>query len=296
MKDKILRAFERADKLKIAFIGETIIDEYRYVKVLGKSSKESILSVVDTDEPVEIFEGGVIAASKHGEFANVEVYTDIGQHVRIMRYLDVDSKSKLFVTHSRQQMPSRDFNDVEADVAVILDFGYGLINTKTPGVAFLSKIKFHAINVQTSAANYGFNLFTKYKSAVDFLCVNIGEARLGLGMQHEHYDMVARRIGGCAKRTAITMGKLGCIVVNFKPSSDSYNIRHIPAVTKSSIDTVGAGDSFIAVTAPLIAAGLELETAALVGNIVAAIKINILGHRRHVTRNEIIEYMEKVLK
>ena len=168
-------------------------------------------------------------------------------------------------------------------------------------VAFLPKIKFHAVNVQTSAANYGFNLFTKYRGAIDFLCVNIGEARLGLGMQHEHYDMVARRIGGCAKRTAITMGKLGCIVVNSKPPPGSYNlsahdIRYIPAVAKSSVDTVGAGDSFIAVTAPLIAAGLELETAALVGNIVAAIKINILGHRRHVTRNEIIEYMEKVLK
>ena len=301
MKDKILRAFERADKLKIAFIGETIIDEYRYVKVLGKSSKESILSVVDSDEPAEIFEGGVIAASKHGEFANVEVYTDIGQHVRITRYLDIDSKSKLFVSHSRQQMPSRDFNDVEADIAVILDFGYGLINTKTPGVAFLPKIKFHAVNVQTSAANYGFNLFTKYKSAVDFLCVNIGEARLGLRMQHEHYDMVAKRIGGCAKRTAITMGKLGCVVINSKPPPGVYNlsahdIKHVPAVAKSSVDTVGAGDSFIAVTAPLIAAGLELEAAALVGNIVAAIKINILGHRRHVTRNEIIEYMEKVLK
>ena len=120
-------------------------------------------------------------------------------------------------------------------------------------------------------------------------------------MQHEHYDMVAQRIGGCAKRTAITMGKLGCIVVNSKPSPGVYNlsahdIKHVPAVTQSSVDTVGAGDSFIAVAAPLIAAGLELEAAAFVGNIVAAIKINILGHKRHVTRDEIIKYVEELLK
>jgi bifunctional ADP-heptose synthase (sugar kinase/adenylyltransferase) len=58
---------------------------------------------------------------------------------------------------------------------------------------------------------------------------------------------------------------------------------------------MGAGDAVMAVTAPLIAAGLDLSSAALVGNIVGAIKVSILGHRRHVERNEIIRTVEALL-
>jgi hypothetical protein len=41
---------------------------------------------------------------------------------------------------------------------------------------------------------------------------------------------------------------------------------------------------------------LDLEIAALVGNVVGAIKISILGHRRHVGRQEIIATLESLLK
>jgi hypothetical protein len=51
----------------------------------------------------------------------------------------------------------------------------------------------------------------------------------------------------------------------------------------------------MAVTAPLVAAGLDMACVALVGNIVGAIKVSILGHRRHVERQEIIQTLEALL-
>ncbi len=45
----------------------------------------------------------------------------------------------------------------------------------------------------------------------------------------------------------------------------------------------------------LVAAGLDMACAALVGNIVGAIKVSILGHRRHVGRQEIIQTLEALL-
>jgi len=68
-----------------------------------------------------------------------------------------------------------------------------------------------------------------------------------------------------------------------------------PALAQGGIDTMGAGDAVMAVTAPLIAAGLDMACAALVGNIVGAIKVSILGHRRHVGRQEIIQTLEALL-
>ena len=60
-RDQILRAFDLADELRIAFVGERIIDEYQYVQALGKASKEPMLAVVH--KSTEQFEGGVMATA-----------------------------------------------------------------------------------------------------------------------------------------------------------------------------------------------------------------------------------------
>ena len=68
-----------------------------------------------------------------------------------------------------------------------------------------------------------------------------------------------------------------------------------PALADGGVDTMGAGDAVMAVTAPLVYAGLDLELAAFVGNVVGAIKIGTVGHRTHVKRNEIIQTVEALL-
>ena len=76
---------------------------------------------------------------------------------------------------------------------------------------------------------------------------------------------------------------------------DGTRIAKIPALVGHGIDTMGAGDAFLAVAAPLIAAGLEMEPAAFIGNIAGAIKCSILGHRRSVSRKEILQTAEALL-
>jgi len=61
------------------------------------------------------------------------------------------------------------------------------------------------------------------------------------------------------------------------------------------LDTMGAGDAFLAVAAPLVATGLEVEAAAFAGNVSGAIKTTIVGHRRNVRRNELIQTVEALL-
>ena len=49
-------------------------------------------------------------------------------------------------------------------------------------------------------------------------------------------------------------------------------MHSIPAVARKVVDTVGAGDAFLAVTAPLVAAGGERDRVGFIGNVVGAFK------------------------
>ena len=293
----ILKAFDEADQLKISFVGEVIIDEYRYVQGLGRASKEMMLATVEVGN--ERFEGGSIAASKHGEWAGAE-WMATGENIRKTRYVDRDFNRKLFDVYSakkillsenRRQHFRKHLIDVvdHSDVVIVMDFGHGLLGEYERGLLYESD--FLAVNAQSNAGNYGFNLITKYNLA-DLICIDDPEARLAAGMQEEEIEVVIR--DGLSSKIAcdhflITHGKFGSAY------RDGLGFGVAPAFSSGGVDTMGAGDAVMAVTAPLVATGLPLEMAAFVGNIAGAIKTSIVGHRRHVGRQEIIQTVEALL-
>lgn len=298
-KDKIFKAFERADQKSILFVGEQITDVYRYVQGLGRASKELMLATVETGH--ETFDGGVTAAAKHGEWTKVSTLTS-PYPITKTRYVDGDFNKKLFDVYSAKEVsltaPERavfrdNLQDAMAihDVVVVNDFGHGLLGDLERNL--LLHAGFLAVNTQTNAGNYGFNLATKYKRA-NYVCIDDPEARLAAGMQREPISSVAVTLSqkmDC-KRFLITHGRFGA---DWFYHQSTFQVGRAPALAQGGVDTMGAGDAVMAVTAPLIAAGLDMASAALVGNIVGAIKVSILGHRRHVGRQEIIQTVEALL-
>lgn len=297
--DQILAAFDKADKLKIAFIGETIIDEYRYVSPLGKPAKECIIATVETREK-EAFEGGVIAASKQAEWLNTNVITSC-QAMRKTRYIDPAYTRKLFEVYSDREIElnpgqrSRLQCEIEEaihehDVVVVLDFGHGLLGGAERSMLMGGDV-FLAVNAQTNTGNYGYNPITKYTKA-EYACIDEPEARLATGLQIDplFHVMGALKADRSYDDIIITNGRLGSFV------STQTMPRQVPAFLINGIDTMGAGDAFLAATAPLIAAGLPAEAAALVGNVAGGLKVGIVGHRAHVTRQDLIATIETLLK
>lgn len=298
--DRIRAAFDRADQMAITFIGETIVDEYRYVTPLGRPVKEFCLATVKARES-EAFLGGVVAASKHAEWAKLNVLTNSNVTITKTRYVDSAFNRKLFEVYSDRELeliPTQrakfQMELAEAvkssDVVIVLDFGHGLLGA--PEREMVAASRFLAINAQTNTGNFGFNPVTKYMRA-DYVCVDEPEARLATGMQIEPIRDVASKLAETmhAQNTIMTNGRSGCLSC-FR---HGYPI-HTPAFASNGIDTMGAGDAFLAVTAPLIAAGLDLEAAALVGNVAGALKVSIIGHRRHVGRDELLQSVEALLK
>jgi len=90
---------------------------------------------------------------------------------------------------------------------------------------------------------------------------------------------------------SVTMGKNGCLVW------DRENGFHeVPAFAHTPVDTIGAGDAFLAVTSALFAAGGAARDVGFIGNIVGGIKISVVGHRSAVDKAAVKKAIVSLLK
>ena len=210
---------------------------------------------------------------------------------------------KLFEVYFFEDSPlpaplQQEFNDLVAaragdyDMVIASDFGHGLISPSTIEV-LLDKSRFLAANTQTNSANLGYNLITKFRKA-DFVCIDAPEAQLASRDKFSPVEVIAAeklpKMIDC-DRFVITHGREGCVAYE-----NGKGLTIIPAFTKTVVDTVGAGDAFLAVTAPLAAAGARIEDIGFIGNAAGAMKVGILGHRGYIEKIPLMRYITTLLK
>lgn len=273
------------DKVKgyrVLLVGDAIIDEYVYVRPQGKSPKENIIS--NRILRSERFRGGVWAAAKHveGFCADVSHFSGLPTITK-RRYVEDATIRKLFEVHEEGRRAAFAWPESVAgyDVAIITDFGHGAV-TQMMRDDLTANAKFLAVNAQTNSANHGFNLITKYPRA-DYVVLDELEARLAAHDRDSPIENVIDRLG--YGRIVVTLGAMGSVGYH-----NGIFVRE-PAVSKSVVDTMGAGDAFFCVTAPLAAAGADIRTLCRVGNAAGAIKCGVVGHREAVTRESLLGAM-----
>lgn len=321
---------ERVRDMKVLVVGDAIVDEYRYVVPMGRSAKENMIATLYKDR--ELFAGGVIAAANHvAAFCReVEILTALGSvdsHEAFLRdhlkpnvsmwaaevggapticksrFVDQSYLRKLFEVYVMDDTPLSGEPEErfiaairekapKADLVIVTDFGHGLI---TPRVirALTESARFLAVNAQSNSANVGYNLITKYPRA-DYICIDAPEARLAISdkwadIDHIISEFLPARID--CDRMIITNGRYGCVT-----RGPDEPLVHIPAFTRTVVDTVGAGDAFFAVTAPMVAAGAPLSQAGFIGNVAGALKVGIVGHRKSVEKGSLLKYIQTLLK
>src|ERR1700730_804614 len=272
-------------------VGDTILDEYIYVEPLGKPSKENIISTRYLER--EIFCGGVGAtANLVGQFCgSADLVTVLGgaespedfvrgslaPKVNLMpfyregarttvksRLVDPGYVRKLievaYLVDTPLPMPTQTAINEKIDqvighydMVIVNDFGHGLIDEELIEI-LCRKARFLAVNTQTNSANRGFNFITKYPRS-DFICIDEPEARLAAADRYSPIETVI-----CNKLLAridcstiiVTHGKLGSVIV-----AAGHGIQCIPALIDQAIDTIGAGDAFFSVAAPLVGSGCD---------------------------------------
>ena len=330
MLDELPGLIDKIKDFRVLFIGDAIIDDYNYVSAMGKSPKENIIATLFGER--EVFAGGVFAAAKHvADFCReVEIITVIGDNceyeellraslpaniklhalrrpglptTRKARYIDKSYLRKLFEVYYMDDSPlaaaqERELDRIivdradEFDLVVVTDFGHGLL-TRSVIDTLQKHARFLAVNAQSNSANMGYNLITRYARA-DYICIDAPEARLAVSDRvSEVEDITSKELPSRidCPRIVVTHGKNGCIGYE----KDKGTV-HVPAFTKTVVDTVGAGDAFFAVTAPLAAAGGRMGQLTFVGNAAGAIKVGIVGHRRSIEKVPLLKFLTTLLK
>lgn len=325
-----LELLDKIRDMRIMMVGETIIDEYQYVFPMAKAPKENMLATRFVDR--EVFAGGIVAAANHlASFCKeIEIVTCLGSRdryedmvrdslapnikittltqenaptLRKTRFVENTYMRKLFEVYDYQDEAvspelARSLNAIieeragNFDLVSVTDFGHGFIGRSTVDTLVRSA-PFLAVNTQTNSGNLGFNLISKYPRA-DFICLDALEAQLATRNRHSDLTSIASEHLPAIVDTnnvIVTHGKHGCVAY-----SKGGEAQTIPAVAGEVVDTVGAGDAFFSVTAPLVAAGAPLELAGLIGNVIGGLKVGIVGHRKSVSKVDTVKALTALLK
>jgi rfaE bifunctional protein nucleotidyltransferase chain/domain len=315
---------------RVLVVGDAIIDECQYVLPMHKTPRDDVIATCHQDR--KLFVGGVFAAANHvaSLCRQVDIITCLGdsdRHENLIRqslkpnvglegftrpgartalkrcFVDPSCMRKLFEVYLTNDGPLAIDVQKEVDLAIAkmassydvviaTDFGHGLLAASSIK-ALTEHSKFLAVTTQSNSANSGYNLITKYPRA-DYICINEAEARSAVGDRFSSISDVTRRLMEehveCSK-IIVTRGKDGCFAL------ESDGIAHtIPAFSEDVVDTLGAGDAFPAVTAPLVAAGGSLSRIGLVGNVAGALKVEIVGHRRSIEKASLVNGIVGLLR
>ena len=320
----------RLDTLKqtrVLVVGEAIIDEYHYCIPDSMSNKSPTLSA--RFESAEIFAGGVVAVGHHLAGLSKDVHLLAGSGVnseddgvthhlrhgvtatvikrpdapavRKRRFVHRFLNQKLFeVTFledrpllpetQREMLAAIEELAPQADVVIALDFGHGFF-TQPVVEKLREKSKFLAVNAQINSSNRGFNSIRKYKGA-DYISVDEYEIRLPYGDRYGSLESLIDQLNcetGCL-RINVTLGNNGTIYF------DESGFHRAPVFTSNVVDTMGAGDAFLAVTSLLVHSGAPAELVPFIGNCMGGLMTQIIGHRTPVDAVSLYKFITTLLK
>jgi rfaE bifunctional protein nucleotidyltransferase chain/domain len=328
--EDILGYLDAIRPLRILTIGETIIDEYQYCETMGKSGKEPILASRYISS--EKFAGGILAVANnasafsdsvtvltllgdqdsHDEFIRERINPNIDLKFLRMknsptilkrRYIEMYPFQKLFELYIMN--PSEgDITQSDAicgqlvdilpmiDVVIVTDYGHGMLTNEVIST-LCTQSKFLAVNTQTNAANQGFNTISKYLKA-DYICISEKELRLDArSRRNDDLDKILKSLSikmSCDK-ILVTRGAEGSVYFHAQEG-----LVETPPFTNKIVDRVGAGDTVLAVTAPLASMNIPAEVLGFIGNVVGSQAVSTVGHRHSIEHTPMIKFIESILK
>lgn len=274
---EVLGWLEKAQFCRTVVVGEAIIDEYITVAVEGKSTKSNLVTY--SWKGGKRYDGGSYIIADHAQAvcATVKRVDNAQVDFTKRRYILESDGRKIFEVassdHYERIEPVNPVSFKFFELVLIADFGHGLILPQEVG-PLVKAAPFLALTVQANSLNYGYNLLTKWPRA-DYMVCDEDELRLAYRDRITDIAQLAiqerERLG--ARYVAVTMGKRGCLVC------DKTGYVVAPAIGIKPVDTLGAGDAFLAVTSPLAWAGAPKEILTLVGSVTAAIKVGLEGNQ-----------------
>lgn len=313
--------------LRVAVVGDAIIDEYHFVRPYGMASKSA--SIAAQFLSAERYAGGALAIANHvaGFCRSVNLVTGLGAGdsddfvrrslqsnvvpfivhrddaptVVKRRFVQPYLVTKLFEVayfNDRTLEPQMDRRVADhlqellrdQDLVIVADFGHGFMGPATKAVLGSSPT-FVALNTQTNSINYGYNLVFDYPRA-DYVCIDEEECRLACRDRYGPLEPLIENVADTlnARVVTITRGFQGSVVYERGGVA-----RRTPVLSEDVVDSVGAGDALLSITAPCVAVGTNPELVAFIGNVAGALATRIVGNKTPLDAHELVSFVREIL-
>jgi cytidyltransferase-like protein len=327
--NEVIQKIKDLAAMKVLVIGDAINDVYNYCEAMAKSPKESVVSTKFLTQ--ESFIGGALIVANHiaGFCDQVTLVTCIGGEMGANdRYISSQLREnvgerffkrndaptiekhrfvdpflrKLFAIQYLNDSPLPP--DVESeviqylqehieeyDLVVVADFGHGFIGRELIELV-CGRSRFLAATVQTNSANIGFNLITKYPR-IDYACLDTLETRLACHDRYGKLEELVPRIGQLlhCSNISVTRGNDGALTYQ-----EGKGFFEIPPLTNNAVDSLGAGDAFLSLTAPCVAKRYPMDLVGFIGNAAGALHVQVVGNKEPISQMALFKFIRSVLK
>ena len=325
---EIIDLIEKFKKIKVLVIGEIIIDEYNFCEGMGKSGKDSMLSLKDIR--TEQYLGGAGAICRHlSEFCNqITLLTMVGEKGEFVnyirktlsknikfkyikkkksptivkkRFLDIISNNKLLGVYSinddfLEDSEEKKFSTLlkkeilNHDLIIVSDYGHGMISSKSSKIISKSK-KFLSLNAQINSTNVGLHSMRNYKN-MNCVIINEGELRHEMRDKNNSIEKLMKKFSKeqKVKNLVVTRGKEGALLYS------KTKFVECSAFAETTIDKIGSGDAMLSLISLFFKSGLTWELSLLAGSLAAAQSTETIGNKESVNKEKILKSLKHLLK
>ena len=313
--EKIKTIIDKMKEKKVLIIGDTILDEYIYVKGLGKPSKENIVAGLYDDK--ELFLGGVFSSVGNlSSFCdNIDVITSIGNEEKYEKFIKTNipkniKKRLFFKSHSITTKKTR-FIDRAAGHAHLkkLFEVYEMKDNPISKKTEIKILKFLNKNIKkydlVIVNDYGHGLLTK--KMIEILCkkskyltvnvqINAGNQGYNLVTKYKKAKYYSLDIEEAKRVTnnknmqpkevptsilKLTGGKNVALTMGAQGSiscnSRDKKLFYVPSFTNVIVDTMGAGDAYFVLSSMMLYLSKSLQISSFLGNLAGAITVGVAG-------------------
>ncbi len=300
----------QAQKLKVAVIGETIIDKWIKIRLQGLAHKLSALSCTRISDISQTGGAGITALHLANFVKKVDLYTNsfpkiknipgnlrihklIKGKIEVTRYVNEDNGNVVFedkIINLKTISKNWPQNLKKYDMVLVADFGRGLISEKRAKKISRASTNFLACMIQTNSSNYGFNVPTKYPLA-DYFSLNRIEAELCLQKKVQDRKKLVKLITKklSSLYVSVTFGQEGAII------SHKGKYWELESLSKYVKDPIGCGDAYFALSSLALATKQPPVLALFIGSIGAAIMSQRLCNEKAVSKKDFLTATEIII-
>ncbi|MBT4079566.1 MAG: adenylyltransferase/cytidyltransferase family protein [Candidatus Marinimicrobia bacterium] len=313
---KLIEHISAFPSLRIAVVGDLIMDEYITCDPLGMSQEDPTIVVTPVDNQLFVGGAGIVSAHAAGLGARVNFISVTGsdpmqeQAQTMLREMGVDvcliadhhrpttlkqryrsrGKTLLRVSHLHQSDISQKLQDqllqqLEAvisdiDLLVFSDFNYGCLpDNVVEKMTRLAK-KYQICTVADSQSSSQIGDVSRYKH-MDLLTPTEREARIAMRDHSSGLVVLAEKLRQSTATIDILLklGEEGVLIHASGDGDPEFVTDRIVALNTSPKDVAGAGDSMLITAAMMLRAGGSIWEAALLGSIAASLQVGRLGNQ-----------------